>query len=96
MTLLVRKTFVHFVFIFFSLGFSVEFAKVDSINKVDFVNIILYVKCPLWMECMSVFFSGVTEIDFGQNEIRQLLKIQEIIIGDSVAILTKIIVRKKK
>ena len=67
MTLLVRKTFCIY---FFSLGFSVEFALFDSINKVDFVNIILYVKCPLWMECMSVFFSGVTEINFGQNKIR--------------------------
>ena len=47
------------------------------------------------MECMSVFFSGVTEINFGQNKIRQLLKIQEIIIGDSVAILTKISLEKK-
>ena len=93
MTLLVRKTFCIY---FFPLGFSVEFALFDSINKVDFVNIILYVKCPLWMECMSVFFSGVTEINFGQNKIRQLLKIQGIIIGNSVSILTKTIVRKKK
>jgi len=63
---------------------------------VDFVNIILYVKCPLWMECMSVFFSDRAEINFGPNKIRQLLKIQGIIIGNFVVILTKTIVRKKK
>ena len=51
----------HFVFNFFWLGFSLEFAKVDSINKVGFVNIILCIKCPIRVECMSVFFSEVDE-----------------------------------
>ena len=51
----------HFVFNFFSLGFSLEFAKVDSINKVVFVNIILCIKCPIRVEYVSVFFSEVDE-----------------------------------
>ena len=49
----------HFVFNFFWLGFSLEFAKVDSINKVGFVNIILCIKCPIRVEYVSVFFSEV-------------------------------------
>ena len=56
-----KKMERKFVFNFFSLGFSLEFVKVDSINKVGFVNIILCIKCPIRVECMSVFFSEVDE-----------------------------------
>ena len=86
----------HFVFNFFSLGFSLEFAKVDSINKVGFVNIILCIKCPIRVECMSIFFSEVDEWESSKKKIRHPLKIKGITIGNSVAILTKTIVRKKK
>jgi len=86
----------HFVFNFFSLGFSLEFAKVDSINKVGFVNIILCIKCPIRVEYVSVFFSEVDEWDSSKKKIRHPLKIKGITIGNSVAILTKTIVRKKK
>ena len=86
----------HFVFNFFSLGFSLEFAKVDSINKVGFVNIILCIKCPIRVECMSIFFSAMADTVSSIKQIRHPLKIEGIIIGNFVAILTKTIVRKKK
>ena len=70
-TSLVRKTFFFF---FFLLGFSVEFALFDYIHKVGFVVIILCVKCPLWIECMSVFFSELAEMISAINKIRRLLK----------------------
>ena len=86
----------HFVFNFFSLGFSLEFAKVDSINKVGFVNIILCIKCPIRVEYVSVLFSEVDDKLSSKKKIRHPLKIEGIIIGNFVAILTKTIVRKKK
>ena len=58
----------HFVFNFFSLGFSLEFAKVDSINKVGFVNIILCIKCPIRVEYVSVFFSEVDKLSLSKRK----------------------------
>ena len=86
----------HFVFNFFSLGFSLEFAKVDSINKVGFDNIILCIKCPIGVEYVSVFFSVMADTVSSIKQIRHPLKITGITIGNFIVIWTTKIVGKNK
>ena len=86
----------HFVFNFFWLGFSLEFAKVDSINKVGFVNIILCIKCPIRVEYVSVFFSAMDDTVSSIKQIRHPLKITGITIGNFIVIWTTKIVGKNK
>ena len=86
----------HFVFNFFWLGFSLEFVKVDSINKVGFVNIILCIKCPIRVEYVSVFFSAMADTVSSIKQIRHPLKITGITIGNFIVIWTTKIVGKNK
>ena len=60
--------FNNFVSTILLLGFFVDFAWVDYINKVHFVNIIYRIKCPPQAECVSIFFSEFFAMKANKNQ----------------------------